>query len=70
MLDLEAENRPMSLDEVRQMQGMKTGALIQFVAVAGGIHGGANEGLEAELRLCTRSRPGVPDCRRSPRLCR
>ena len=49
MLDLEAENRPMSLDEVRQMQGMKTGALIQFAAVAGGIHGGADEGLEAEL---------------------
>ena len=49
MLDLEAENRPMSLEEVRQMQGMKTGALIQFAAVAGGIHGGADERLEAAL---------------------
>ena len=49
MLDLEAEVRPMSLDEVRQMQGMKTGALIRFAAVAGGIHGGGDESLEAAL---------------------
>ena len=49
MLDLEAESRPMSLDEVRQMQGMKTGALIQFAAIAGGIHGGAGEALETAL---------------------
>ena len=49
MLDLEAETRLMSLDEVRQMQTMKTGALIQFAAVAGGIHGGAEEGLETAL---------------------
>ena len=37
MLDLEAENRPMSLEEVRQMQGMKTGALIQASVAMGGM---------------------------------
>lgn len=49
MLDLEAESGTPSLDEVRQMQAMKTGALIQFAAVAGGIHGGASAKLEAAL---------------------
>lgn len=49
MLDLEAESGTPSLDEVRQMQAMKTGALIQFAAVAGGIHGGASAELEAAL---------------------
>ena len=49
MLDLEAESGTPSLDEVRQMQAMKTGALIQFAAVAGGIHGGASPELERAL---------------------
>jgi len=49
MLDLEAETGTPSLDEVRQMQAMKTGALIRFAAVAGGIHGGASAALEAAL---------------------
>jgi len=49
MLDLEAETGTPSLDEVRQMQAMKTGALIRFAAVAGGIHGGAAAELEAAL---------------------
>ena len=49
MLDLEAESSSPSLDEVRQMQAMKTGALIQFAAVAGGVHGGAPASLEAAL---------------------
>ena len=49
MLDLQAESGAPSLDEVRQMQAMKTGALIQFAAVAGGIHGGAPPELEAAL---------------------
>ena len=40
----------MSLDEVRQMQGMKTGALIQFAAVAGGIHGVPTRALRQSLR--------------------
>ena len=54
MLDLEAENRDMSLDEVRQMQAMKTGALIQYAAAAGGIHAGADAPLQAALELYAR----------------
>ena len=54
MLDLEAETRPMVLDEVRQMQAMKTGALIQFAAVAGGIHGQADEAMQAALERYSR----------------
>ena len=54
MLDLEAETRPMVLDEVRQMQAMKTGALIQFAAVAGGIHGQADKAMQAALERYSR----------------
>ena len=54
MLDLEAENRAMTLEEVRQMQAMKTGALIQYAAAAGGIHGGADEALQAALERYAR----------------
>ena len=39
MLDLEAESRVMSLDEVRRMQAMKTGALICAAVEAGAILG-------------------------------
>ena len=49
MLDLEAENRAMTLDEVRQMQAMKTGALIRFAACAGGIHAMGSDSLMAAL---------------------
>ena len=54
MLDLEAETRPMVLDEVRQMQAMKTGALIQFAAVAGGIHGKAEPAMQTALERYSR----------------
>ena len=54
MLDLEAETRPMVLDEVRQMQAMKTGALIQFAAVAGGIHGQADPTMQRALERYSR----------------
>ena len=54
MLDLEAETRPMVLDEVRQMQAMKTGALIQFAAVAGGIHGKAEPVMQTALERYSR----------------
>jgi len=54
MLDLEAETRPMVLDEVRRMQAMKTGALIQFAAIAGGIHGGADPAMQAALERYSR----------------
>ena len=54
MLDLEAENRAMTLDEVRQMQAMKTGALIQYAAAAGGIHDGADAALQSALERYAR----------------
>ena len=54
MLDLQAEISPMDLDQVRQMQGMKTGALIQFAAVAGGLHGGADAALASALEHYSR----------------
>ena len=54
MLDLEAENATPKLDDVRQMQAMKTGALIQFAAVAGGVHGHASAELETALRTYSR----------------
>ena len=54
MLDLEAESREMSLDEVRQMQAMKTGALIQYAAAAGGIHAGADDSLQLALERYAR----------------
>jgi farnesyl diphosphate synthase len=49
MLDLQAESEILSLEEIRVMQMMKTGALIQFSAVAGGIHGGADPALSTAL---------------------
>ena len=54
MLDLQAEDRAregraLSLDEIRQMQGMKTGALIRFAACAGGIHAAADAALMVAL---------------------
>ena len=54
MLDLEAKTRPMVLDEVRQMQAMKTGALVQFAAVAGGLHGQADPAMQAALERYAR----------------
>ena len=54
MLDLEAETRAMTLNEVRQMQAMKTGALIQYAAVAGGIHGDADAALQSALERYAR----------------
>ena len=54
MLDLEGESRTMSLDETREMQGMKTGALIEFAALAGAIHAGADDSLRTALRAFSR----------------
>ena len=44
MLDLEAEQRPFTLDETKAMQALKTGALIRAAAVAGGRVGGGISG--------------------------
>ena len=47
MLDLQAENRQFNLAETRQMQMMKTGALLSCAVVCGGIVGGASAKLLA-----------------------
>jgi len=41
-LDLEAESKQLEIDEIRRMQSLKTGALIQFACVAGAILGRAD----------------------------
>ena len=48
-LDLEAEKRSLSEDEITLMQAMKTGALIRFACEAGAIIGGAD--LEQRARM-------------------
>lgn len=45
MLDLEAENRRFDLSETKQMQRMKTGALISCAVLSGGIVAGADHAL-------------------------
>ena len=45
MLDLEAEERPFDIDETKQMQMMKTGALISCAVLSGGIVAGADHTL-------------------------
>jgi farnesyl diphosphate synthase len=45
MLDLEAEGRPFDLAETKQMQMMKTGALISCAVLSGGIVAGADQEL-------------------------
>ena len=49
MLDLQAEATTFSLDQVKEMQAMKTGALIHAAALCGGIVGGADVTLRAAL---------------------
>ena len=47
MLDLCAENRQFSIAETKQMQMMKTGALLSAAVICGGIVGGASKKLLA-----------------------
>ena len=47
MLDLQAENRQFNLAETKQMQMMKTGALLSCAVICGGIVGGASAKLLA-----------------------
>jgi farnesyl diphosphate synthase len=49
MLDLQAETRQLTLEEITLMQSLKTGALIQCAAVCGGIVGGGDARLLAAL---------------------
>ncbi|MEC7208718.1 MAG: polyprenyl synthetase family protein, partial [Pseudomonadota bacterium] len=46
MLDLLAENQSLDLNQTRQMQDMKTGALIKAAVVMGVVAGGGTEQLE------------------------
>jgi farnesyl diphosphate synthase len=43
MFDLEAEKRPLNLEEIKRLQGMKTGALFAFSCEAGAILGRASK---------------------------
>ena len=45
MLDLQAEERPFDIAETKQMQMMKTGALISCAVLSGGIVAGADHAL-------------------------
>ena len=45
MLDLQAEERPIDIAETKQMQMMKTGALISCAVLSGGIVAGADRAL-------------------------
>ncbi len=50
MIDLEAENRALDLEQVLHLERLKTGALIRFSCEAGAILGGAAEGARKALR--------------------
>jgi geranylgeranyl pyrophosphate synthase len=54
-LDLEAEGQEISTEELRAIHGNKTGALIEFSAVAGAIIGGVNDREENRIREYGRS---------------
>lgn len=41
-LDLEAEGKKLTLDEIRRLQALKTGALIEYACMAGATLGGAS----------------------------
>lgn len=50
MLDLEAAGRNLTEADIRRLQSMKTGALIQFACEAGGILGQAPDAMRLALR--------------------
>ncbi len=50
MIDLEAEGRALSMDEVLELQRLKTGALLEFACEAGAILGAASEAAREVLR--------------------
>ncbi len=49
MIDLQAESRTLTLDEITQLQRLKTGALIMFGCEAGAILGGATDKMRTAL---------------------
>ena len=57
MIDLLAEGRALDLEQILELQRLKTGALIGFACEAGAILGGAlGRGARGAARLCRRSR--------------
>ncbi len=50
MIDLEAEGRTLTMDQVLELQRLKTGALLEFACEAGAILGAAPEAARAVLR--------------------
>ena len=50
MIDLQAESRRLDLEEITQLQRLKTGALIRVGCEAGAILGGADESARAALQ--------------------
>ncbi len=50
MIDLEAEGRALTMDQVLELQRLKTGALLEFAGEAGAILGGAPEAERSMLR--------------------
>jgi farnesyl diphosphate synthase len=55
MLDLEAQGLRYGLDDIRRMQALKTGALIEFSVDAGGILGRGSPAERAALRAYARA---------------
>ncbi len=49
VIDLAAENQTLSLDQITELQALKTGALIAFSAQAGAVLGGASDTAMAAL---------------------
>jgi farnesyl diphosphate synthase len=49
MIDLQAESRTLNLEEITQLQRLKTGALIRFGCEAGAILGNASDQTQAAL---------------------
>ena len=50
MIDLEAEGKALDLDGITELQALKTGALIRFSCLGGGIVGGADAAQLAKLK--------------------
>ena len=62
MLDIEAEDKRLDLDQTKTMQMMKTGALMSCAVVSGGLVGGADSQLLTALRTYARQLgAGLPE---------
>ena len=63
MLDLQAEEHSLDIAETKQMQMMKTGALISCAVLSGGIVAGADHALlSAQAAYARHLGAGVSNC--------